>query len=84
MPAWRELKRFCNSDDWEFYKIIGHYFYLKILKYILRIIHNYAKKAMFGQTFSNKMTSVSAGVFRRSVGSACEITKLSGPESEIV
>ena len=29
MPSWRELKRFCESDDWVLYKDTDHYFYTK-------------------------------------------------------
>lgn len=31
MPKWKELKRFCDNDGWECYKITDHYFYRKIL-----------------------------------------------------
>lgn len=31
MPSWRELKRFCDNDGWECYKITDHYFYCKRL-----------------------------------------------------
>lgn len=31
MPSWKELKRFCDRDGWEFYKETDHYFYRKIL-----------------------------------------------------
>lgn len=31
MPTWRELKRFCDNDGWECYKITDHYFYRKRL-----------------------------------------------------
>ncbi len=30
MPRWKELKRFCEKDDWELYKVTDHYFYRKI------------------------------------------------------
>lgn len=30
MPRWKELKRFCENDDWELYKDTDHYFYKKI------------------------------------------------------
>ena len=30
MPRWKELKRFCDRDDWELYKDTDHYFYRKI------------------------------------------------------
>lgn len=29
MPTWKELKRFCDKDGWELYKITDHYFYRK-------------------------------------------------------
>jgi hypothetical protein len=29
MPRWRELKRFCESDNWELYKDTDHYYYRK-------------------------------------------------------
>ena len=29
MPSWRDLKRFCENDDWELYKDTDHYFYRK-------------------------------------------------------
>ena len=29
MPSWRELKRFCERDDWELYRDTDHYFYRK-------------------------------------------------------
>ncbi len=32
MPKWRELKRFCDNDNWELYKDTDHYYYRKILK----------------------------------------------------
>lgn len=31
MPRWKELKRFCERDGWEFYKNIDHYFYRKVM-----------------------------------------------------
>lgn len=31
MQKWKELKRFCDNDGWECYKITDHYFYRKIL-----------------------------------------------------
>ena len=31
MPRWRELKRFCDNDDWELYKDTDHYYYRKIM-----------------------------------------------------
>lgn len=30
MPSWKELKRFCERDDWELYKSTDHDFYRKI------------------------------------------------------
>ena len=32
MPRWKELKRFCDKDNWELYKDTDHYFYRKIDK----------------------------------------------------
>ncbi len=32
MPKWRELKRFCDNDNWELYKDTDYYYYRKILK----------------------------------------------------
>ena len=29
MPAWKDLKRFCERDGWELYKDTDHYFYRK-------------------------------------------------------
>ena len=29
MPSWKDLKRFCDRDDWELYKNTDHYFYRK-------------------------------------------------------
>jgi hypothetical protein len=29
MPTWKELKRFCEKDDWELYKSTDHYYYRK-------------------------------------------------------
>ena len=29
MPKWKELKRFCDRDNWECYKVTDHYFYRK-------------------------------------------------------
>lgn len=29
MPRWRDLKQFCEHDDWELYKATDHYFYRK-------------------------------------------------------
>lgn len=31
MPSWRDLKRFCENDDWELYKSTDHDFYRKIM-----------------------------------------------------
>ncbi|MDP4095167.1 MAG: type II toxin-antitoxin system HicA family toxin [Bacillota bacterium] len=29
MPNWKELRRFCENDGWELYKVTDHYFYRK-------------------------------------------------------
>lgn len=29
MPRWKELKRFCDNDLWELYKVTDHYYYRK-------------------------------------------------------
>lgn len=29
MPSWKDLKRFCEHDDWELYKDTDHYFFRK-------------------------------------------------------
>jgi hypothetical protein len=29
LPSWKELKRFCEHDGWELYKMTDHYFYRK-------------------------------------------------------
>lgn len=29
MPTWRELKKFCESDNWELYKDTDHFYYRK-------------------------------------------------------
>ena len=29
MPTWKELKRFCEKDDWKLYKSTDHYYYRK-------------------------------------------------------
>ena len=29
MPSWKDLRNFCNNDDWELYKDTDHYFYKK-------------------------------------------------------
>ena len=31
MPKWKELKRFCDKDDWELYRDTDHYYYQKIM-----------------------------------------------------
>lgn len=31
MPKWKDLKHFCEHDNWELYKNTNHYFYQKIL-----------------------------------------------------
>jgi hypothetical protein len=30
VPTWKELKRFCDNDDWKLYKDTDHFFYRKI------------------------------------------------------
>ena len=29
MPSWKELRRFCERDDWILYKDTDHYFFIK-------------------------------------------------------
>ena len=29
MPSWRDLRKFCESDNWELYKNTGDYYYRK-------------------------------------------------------
>lgn len=29
MPTWKQLKRFCENDQWELYKSTNHYYYRK-------------------------------------------------------
>ncbi len=29
MPTWKELKRFCEKDDWKLHKSTDHYYYRK-------------------------------------------------------
>ncbi|MCL2820170.1 MAG: type II toxin-antitoxin system HicA family toxin [Oscillospiraceae bacterium] len=29
MPSWKDLRNFCNNDDWELYKETDHYYYRK-------------------------------------------------------
>ncbi len=29
MPSWRDLKRFCERDGWELYKVTDHYYFRK-------------------------------------------------------
>lgn len=29
MPNWKELKRFCENDEWELYKDTDHYYFRK-------------------------------------------------------
>ncbi len=29
MPKWKELKRFCENDNWELYKDTDHYYFRK-------------------------------------------------------
>ena len=31
MPRWKELKRFCDRDNWILYKETDHYYYRKVL-----------------------------------------------------
>lgn len=31
MPSWRDLKRFCERDGWELYKITDHWYYRKYM-----------------------------------------------------
>ncbi len=31
MPKWKELKRFCERDDWYLYKETDHYYYQKVM-----------------------------------------------------
>ena len=31
MPSWKDLKRFCENDGWELYKMTDHYFYRKTI-----------------------------------------------------
>lgn len=31
MPSWKEIKRFCETDDWELYKATDHWFYRKVM-----------------------------------------------------
>jgi hypothetical protein len=31
MPTWKELKKFCEKDDWELYKTTDHLFYRKYM-----------------------------------------------------
>ena len=31
MPRWKELKRFCERDGWECYKMTDHYFFRKTM-----------------------------------------------------
>lgn len=31
MPKWKELKRFCERDNWTLYKDTDHYYYSKIM-----------------------------------------------------
>ena len=33
MPSWRELRRFCERDDWELIRNTDHYFYRKLNDY---------------------------------------------------
>ena len=36
MPSWRDLRRFCEHDDWLLVKDTDHYFYEKISEGIKR------------------------------------------------
>ena len=29
MPSWKELKRFCERDDWELYRATDHWYFRK-------------------------------------------------------
>jgi len=29
VPSWKDLRNFCNNDDWELYKETDHYYYRK-------------------------------------------------------
>lgn len=31
MPTWKELKRFCEKDNWELHKSTDHYYYRKYM-----------------------------------------------------
>ncbi len=31
MPRWKELKRFCERDGWECYKITDQYYFRKVM-----------------------------------------------------
>lgn len=31
MPRWKDLKRFCENDNWELYKNTDHYYFRKIV-----------------------------------------------------
>jgi hypothetical protein len=31
MPSWKDLKRFCERDEWELYKQTDHYYYRKLM-----------------------------------------------------
>lgn len=31
MPSWRDIKNFCEHDDWELYKETDHVFYRKFM-----------------------------------------------------
>lgn len=32
MPKWKDVKRYCERDGWELYKVTDHYFYRKVLE----------------------------------------------------
>jgi hypothetical protein len=31
MPKWSELKRFCERDGWELYKVTDHFYFRKLM-----------------------------------------------------
>jgi alpha-mannosidase len=32
MPSWRDLRRFCERDEWELYKDTDHYYFRKFMQ----------------------------------------------------
>lgn len=32
MPNWKELRRFCERDEWELYKTTDHFYYRKYME----------------------------------------------------